>query len=122
MKRRWIIRGFFIGMLTLCVCVWLLSHRYHLRTSYGKYNAYTCNGYEAYVDWGRVRLIWEGKSSLVSWPRAGWEFEIHRPYPWEPWQTSYLGLWWDNSNGIARVYVPLWLPTALCVVVLLWTW
>lgn len=113
MKKRWLIRSIFIGLLTLCIVAWVGSYWRGVTMEH--------NGNERVIfalGDGRIGIL-----QFMPIGREGWGFfsVLPRDFSWTNWDeiATYHGRhfgsgWW--------VKIPLWLPTLLSALLLWFIW
>jgi hypothetical protein len=124
MKRRWIIRSFFIGLLVLCVGGWVGSYWFGWGISSSAQEAW-------------VIECESGRMYLAMWNSFGWPGS----HPHDPGSvyffiadSKYLGsvarryhhfIGFQSINdldGGRCIIIPLWFPTAISAALLLFVW
>ena len=125
MKRRWIIRSFFIGLLTLCVAAWGWSYYYeHL--------VFLKHGSNS-LGLGQSNGTWIAAWATYSGGHEGLNFETSRNTDdlseWLGRQSmvySFLGFFISkdrsSSTQLFVVGVPFWFLTILAAVSLFFVW
>jgi len=115
MKRRWIIRSFFIGLLLLCVGGWMVSYKYDWTVLFTASNQWIMRSH-----WGKIDLIWE---KHPVWPyRKGWHF-WSAPADADAPDPSRFGFWASNYWGEENIIiVSFWFPMTISAAFLWLVW
>jgi hypothetical protein len=125
MKKRWIIRGIFIGLLTLCVVAWVGSYRGVVGVKYG---AGTSHYYHLIVEFGWIRLL----HTTTIYPAPAWQWylvsanrrAVQEVYESVPHRFMGFGFMWVRSGGPGGwdVFIPMYFPTLVSALLLWFVW
>src|ERR1035437_9628380 len=127
MKRRWIIRSFFIGLLLLCVGGWVWSYKYGWIFRYSRHNGGSVRSH-----WGKIHLTWMD-DSWAPFPTERWHIYpadaaidanyikyIHNGH----YSHHCLGFFITIEADSMFVVIPFWFPTTISAALLwlVWRW
>jgi len=123
MTLRWIVRGFAIALLTLCLSLWVWSY---LRYFYASYSPSANKSYSVDTYMGGVRF--SSHDATWPWSPPGWEFgHIRGAYPFS--QTGLRQLMGFGYPGFVvststfwEFSVPFWFPSLLSAGLLWFVW
>ena len=123
MKKRWIIRSFFISLLVFCVGAWV-----------GSYSQYACVQYigtsNALFFGGECGWLWFGNYGSRPIGSSPWDFahlrasqvRTRQQYLSTDWHRA--GFAWKSNSKLREftAWIPLWFTTLLALLLLLLVW
>ena len=113
MRKRWLIRGLALTVLTLCVVAWVGSYW----SSIALYN----KDFEITLSRGRVLCALDGPSATTDL-----EMRVKDSYDWSEWDRRvdvwFFGFTADYRAEVIQWTIPLWFPTLLAALVLWLVW
>jgi predicted small integral membrane protein len=128
MKRRWIIRNFFIAVLLLCVGAWAWSYLYLGGISYrrGQLLVFAANHGELWIRW--VERGWGPDGVSVSYDPVPEDYAMSEKYIRSYPRTKYfLGFFtskdMNSFTGRERqAGIPFWFVTSVLAIALIYVW
>jgi len=144
MMRRWIIRGFFLSLLLLCVTGWAWSMWYdasliywqHRQEKWGVYQGYNRAVVACFSERGFLTIGQGGGLTERAGGRNGWSYRQRLIDPeeegppdysdwWKPtqwWNATYGPLSFGTNELTRSLRIPYWLLTLVCLVLLCLFW
>jgi hypothetical protein len=125
MKRRWIIRGFFISLLLLCVGGWVWSSKLGLEIGYcGGHTSDVPDMWEYRVDCVRGEIVFGWLEHFDSTQPLGWSFRGSNPNSiyWHEDGDFYLGFLYQSSYGLLQIAIPFYFPTTISTALVVFVW